>query len=172
MCNHPAGLIHMAPREIDFGYRFAEQYWGEIVLPAYEKFKVAPNRASAIQASIAAWHLLEWLWPEKQPSNTLDEFRTNIVNDCPELAWISDVADAGKHRLLHRPSVTVRRVLPSSVKVLGAFNTFAFNTMTFGGRVISGPLSIDLDDGTTHSFSDVLSCVINYLRRNYFPPKK
>lgn len=81
------------------------------------------------------------------------------------------MAEAGKHRGLNRPDVTVKRVLPSWIEVLGAFNTFAFNTMTFGGRVVAGPLSIELDDGTTHSFSDVLSRVIDYWRDNYFPPK-
>jgi hypothetical protein len=161
----------MAPKEIDFGYRSVEQYWIEAVLPSFEEFKLAPDRASAIKASIRAWHILEWLWHERQPSQPLDDFRANILKACPELAWLRDVVEGGKHRVLKRSDVTVKGVLPPWVKVLGAFNTFAFNTMTYGGRVVTGPLSIELDAGTTQSFSDVLSRVIDYWRDNYFPPK-
>jgi hypothetical protein len=136
----------MTSKEIDFGYRSVEQYWTKVVLPSFDKFKLAPDQASAIQASIPAWHLLEWLWHERRPSQPLDDFRANILKACPELAWLRDVADAGKHRGLKRSNVKVKRVLPSWVKVLGAFNTFAFNTMTYGGRVVTDPLSIELDD--------------------------
>jgi len=115
---------------------------------------------------------LEWLRYEKQPPQTLDEFRANVLKKCPELAWLRDVAEAGKHRGLNRTSVTVKRVLPSWVKILGTFGTFAIGTMPYGGRVVTGPLSIELDDGTTHNFSDVLSRVIDFWRNNYFPPKK
>lgn len=164
-------VIHVAPKEIDFGYRSVDQYWTEVVVPSYEEFKSTPDRASAIKASIPAWHLLEWLWDEKQPSQSLDDFRANILKECPELAWLRDVAEGGKHRRLNRSNVIVKRVLPSWVRNLGALNTFAFNTMPFGGRAMAGPLSIELYDGTTHSFAEVLSHVMDYWQDNYFSTK-
>jgi hypothetical protein len=71
-------------------------------------------------------------------------------SDCPELAWIRDVADAGKHCGLGRPTLEVREVV----------NTWPLNTT---------PLTITLDDGRTHDFADVLSRVIEYWRTKHFP---
>ena len=110
----------MAPNRtvkyVDFGIASAKQFWDESVIPAYEKFKTQPNPSNAFGASFHAWHVHEWIWHERHPgedtsgNRDYEAFRKNCTDSCPELAWLRDVADAGKHRGLGRRSVEVRRV--------------------------------------------------------------
>jgi hypothetical protein len=141
---------------VDFGFQSARELWDELVLPACEQFKAVPSRANAIVASWAAWHLKDWLWHEKHPgeetrnNKNYEAFDGVLFSDCPELAWIRDVAEAGKHRGLGRASLVVSKVE----------NTWPDN---------STPAVIHLTDGTEHEFGNVLSIVIEYWRREYFP---
>jgi hypothetical protein len=145
-------------RYIDFGFTSAREFWGEVVLPAYESFKANPSRGNAIIASLLAWHIQDWIWHEKHPggetrnSKDYQPFQEKLFLDCPELQWIRDVADAGKHRGLGRqkPKVEVREVK----------GTWPRNAT---------PLTMTLDDGTQHDFADVLERVIEFWRAKYFP---
>jgi hypothetical protein len=141
---------------VDFGFTSAREFWSELVLPSHERFKADPSRANAMIASLVAWHVQDWIWHDQRPGedtrNSKDYplFQAKLFNDCPELAWIRDVADAGKHRGLGRPTLEVREVA----------NTWPLNTT---------PSTIKLDDGTVHDLADVLSRVIEYWRTRYFP---
>jgi hypothetical protein len=140
---------------IDFGFTSAREFWDEVVLPAYECFKANPSRGSAIIASFPAWHIQDWIWHEKhlgedtRNNANYTRFQDKLFNDCPELPWIRDVADAGKRRGLGRSTLKVREVK----------NTWPLNTT---------PLTIKLSDGTEHDFTDSLSRVIEYWRTEYF----
>jgi hypothetical protein len=128
------------------------------VLPAYECFKAEPSRGKAIMASFPAWHIQDWIWHDQHPgedtrnSKDYQPFQEKLLLDCPELQWIRDVADAGKHRGLGRkkPKVEVREVK----------GTWPRNAT---------PLTMTLDDGTQHDFADVLERVIEFWRAKYFP---
>src|SRR5580704_15158446 len=141
---------------IDFCFTSAREFWDEVVLPAYESFKANPSRGNAIIASLLAWHIQDWIWHEKHPggdtrsSASYTQFQGKLFYDCPELPWVRDVADAGKHRGLGR----------STLKVKELRNTWPRNAT---------PLTIKLNDGSEHDFSDALSCVIEYWRTEYFP---
>ena len=50
---------------VDFGFTSAEQFWAEVVLPAYERFKAEASRANAIDASVHAWHVHYWIWHDQ-----------------------------------------------------------------------------------------------------------
>jgi len=162
-------------RYVDFGITSARQFWDENVVHAYEKFQAQSNRANAICASFHAWHVHEWIWHEHHPGEDTRQnidyksFQTSCVNDCPELAWIRDVADAGKHRGLGRPA-EVRRVA-SEIQLVG----YAHGTRPHGvdphgvGGIVTNPLSITLTDGSAHDFAEVLSRVMDYWRDNHFP---
>ena len=147
-----------AVRYVNFGFSSAaaKEYWAEVLLPAYERFNAEPSRGNAIMASLPAWHIHEWIWHQQHPgadtrnSKDYTQFHDALLNDCPELAWIRDVADAGKHCGLGRPTL----------EVCEAVNTWPLNTT---------PLTITLDDGRTHDFADVLSRVIEYWRTKHFP---
>jgi hypothetical protein len=140
---------------VDFGFTSAREYWAEVVLPAYECFKADPSRGKAIIASFPAWHVQDWIWHEQHPGedirNSKDhtQFQEKLFDDCPELTWIRDVADAGKHRGLGRSTVEVYEVI----------NTWPLNTT---------PSIIKLNDGTEHEFADVMLRVIEYWRTKYF----
>jgi hypothetical protein len=147
-----------AVQYVDFGFTSAREFWDEVVLPAYECFKAEPSRGKAIIASFPAWHIQDWIWHDQHPGedthNSKDyrPFQEKLFLDCPELQWIRDVADAGKHRGLGRqkPKVEVREVK----------GTWPHNAT---------PLTITLDDGTQHDFADVLEHVIEFWRVKYFP---
>jgi hypothetical protein len=143
-------------RYVDFGFTSAEEFWTEVVLPAYECFKAEPTRGKAIMACFPAWHIQDWIWHQQHPgedthnNNDYRQFQHQLYANCPELQWIRDVADAGKHRGLGRQSVEVREVK----------SAWALNAT---------PLTMTLGDGTQHAFADVLDCVIQFWRAKYFP---
>jgi hypothetical protein len=157
---------------VDFGFASARQYWDEVVLPARDRFTAAPNRTHAIEAAVAAWHLHEWLWHERNPGEDTQgnkkyrAFRDTLLSDCPELTWVRDVADAGKHRGLGRQA-EVRRMMDSAAA--GGFGAFAFGVSPFGGtEPVPIPLTIALNDGSYHQLKDVLTKVIEYWRTSWF----
>jgi hypothetical protein len=167
-------------RDVDFRFTAASEFWAELVIPAYDQFKAKPNRATAIMASFPAWHVHEWIWYDQHPGEDtkgkgkkkFKKFEDDLFTACPPLHWICDVADAGKHRGLSRlnPRVVVRRVATGRRVVAGPFNTWALDTMAFNEmHSVTTPLSLTLDDGSTHDFAKVLSCVIDFWRANYFP---
>ena len=147
-----------AVQYVDFGFSSAREFWDEVVLPAYACFKAEPSRGKAIMASFPAWHIHDWIWHDQHPGedtrNNKDyqPFQEKLFLDCPELQWIRDVADAGKHRGLGRqkPKVEVREVK----------GTWPRNAT---------PLTMTLDNGTQHDFADVLERVIEFWRAKYFP---
>jgi hypothetical protein len=141
---------------VDFGFNSAREYWTEVAEPAYERFLNDESRGNAITAFLVLWPLHDWLWHEQHPGeNTRNNkdyelFRQRLFVDCQELAWLRDVADAGKHRGLGRANVQVREVA----------KTWPRNTQ---------PLTIVLDNGTEHNITDVLLRVVEYFREAHFP---
>jgi hypothetical protein len=141
---------------INFGFTSAREFWDELVLPAYKCFKAEPTRATAIMACFPAWHIQDWIWHQQHPgdgtrnNNDYQQFQQQLFANCPELQWIRDVADAGKHRGLGRQTVEVREVK----------GTWPLNAT---------PLTMTLDDGTRHDFADVLERVIEFWRATHFP---
>jgi hypothetical protein len=162
---------------IDFGYDSAGQFWSEVVLSAYERFRSTPNRQHAIEASVPAWHVHEWIWHERHPGedtrNNSDfaKFLTDILKACPELAWVRDVADAGKHRGLGRKNREVLQV-EKNVRHIGPLNTYACNTMALNSSRSTATLTVVLNDGSKHSFAKALSSAINYWQENFFAPNE
>lgn len=159
---------------IDFKFTSAKEFWAELVVPAYERFKAEPIRANAIDVSVHAWHVHEWIWHDHHPGEDTQNnsdyktFQDDRVKNCPELEWIRDVADAGKHRGLGRKSVNVQQVA-SKTRFVGAFNTATYNTLPYNGTYsVQTPLVITLTDGSVHGFAEVLSRVIDYWRVQYF----
>jgi hypothetical protein len=140
---------------VDFGFTSAREYWDEVALPAYEFFRANPGRGNAIIASFPAWHIHDWIWHEKHPGEDTSHnkdyirFKDKLLDDCPELSWICDVANAGKHRGLGRSTPKVREVK----------SNWPLNTT---------PLTIVLNDGTEDDFGDVLCRIIEYWRTEYF----
>jgi len=167
-----------ADREVKLGLTSAKEYWAEIVLPAYAQFQAEPNRANAVNAAVTAWHVHEWIWHEQRPggdtSETLPSFRKTLFDECHEMHWIRDVADASKHRKLGRSSPPGKRKdvqrVASEARLVGSLNSGPLNTMAMNEAcLVRSPLAIMLTDGSTYGFGEVLSHVIDYWRTKYFP---
>jgi len=141
---------------VDFGFTSAREYWTEVAEPACHRFINDESRGNAIAAFLLLWPLHDWLWHEQHPgedtrkSKGYDAFRQQLFASCPELAWLRDVADAGKHRGLGRANVQVREVA----------KTWPRNTQ---------PLTMVLDNGTEHNITDVLLRIVEYFRKAHFP---
>jgi hypothetical protein len=162
-------------RYIDFGYTSAAEFWSEVVLSAYERFKEHHNRQNAIDVSVHAWQVHEWIWHENNPGEDTrgnadyTKFKENLLKSCPELAWIRDVADAGKHRGLGRSDVEVRRVATEK-RVIGSYGTAAYGKVPYGAaRTETTPLIIRLvKDSRPCGFAEALSRVMDYWRAGHF----
>ncbi len=158
---------------IDFGFTSAHEYWTELVLLTYARFQADSSRANAILVSAGAWHVHEWIWHDLNYSQeargaTYTIFKDKLFSACPELCWIHDVADAGKHRGLGRPSVAVQQVV-TGTRVVGPLNTWVLNTIPLNTmQTVQTPLVITLSDGSRHAFAAVIAKVIEYWRANHF----
>src|SRR5205085_3430779 len=103
-------------RYIELGVPSARAFWENIVLPNYEQLNKDPCPASVFNAAQAAWHMKDWIWHDQhrgeETRNNKEHvaFEAKLFDDCPELAWIRDVADGSKHCGLTRDSVTVREL--------------------------------------------------------------
>lgn len=92
---------------IDMNLNSVAEYWAELVVPALNDYRASPSARFAFQASHSVWHLHDWVWHERNPGENSHgsgwkAYRSDLVQRCPELGWLRDVADAGKHRGLGR----------------------------------------------------------------------
>ena len=161
---------------IDFGFKSARDFWEQVMVPAYERFQAEPSPGNAIDASVHEWQVHEWIWHERhRGQDTKDnrtvykQFKSDLFADCPELAWIRDVGEAGKHSGLGRsPPPDVLRVT-TRTRFFGPLNTIPLNTMPLNTlRSETTPLVITLTDGSEHGFCGVLSRVNEYWRKKHF----
>ena len=150
---------------IDFGITSARDFWGEIAAPAYERFKGNYGRAAAIEASLSMWHVHEWIWHEGHPGEDTRRnqdylsFRDSLIDQCPQLAWVRDIAEAAKHRGLGRaPDVQQMRDQAGKIYTIGG------KIMTFGGKVYTfgSGLKIVLTDESVHDVRNVLETVFAF----------
>lgn len=148
-------------RYIDLGLNSAKQFWSEVVLPDYDQFTKSPTARDAVHVALSIWHLHDWVFHEQPSSTKKKDFQNELISACPELGWIRDYAEAAKHRGLDR-TVEVNKVEPDSQVEsihpisLGEFGSFS---LTIRG---TSPVTMILDNGISHQFSDVLSRVIDY----------
>lgn len=159
-------------RYIDFGYTSAREYWDEIGVPAHQRFLAAQNRQEAIGASFPAWHVHERVWHESNPGSETQgnisyyAFRDRLTKECPELAWVRDIADAGKHRGLGRPG-HVRRVSMGESSLLTRRDG-SYVTLRDGSRLtLRAGLEIELTDGASHLVATVLNIVAAFWQKHF-----
>jgi hypothetical protein len=161
---------------IDLGLTSAEEFWTQVVLPDFDEYMKSQSARHAFHAAASAWHLHEWIFDE-QPKNTkLGEFRKDkLFKHCAELRWLRDYVEAGKHRVLTRrkeEDIKVKegerdcpfvQTVPIPIGELGGMVSFTVKA--------TSPATIFLKDGTPHPMPDVLTKVIDFWRREWFPSK-
>ena len=163
-------------RYIDLGLTSAEQFWSKVVLPDHDQFKQSHTARDAVHAALSAWHLQDWVFLEQQPSSTNKSdkraFQKKLIAACPELGWIRDYAETAKHRGLYRQGTAVSKVEPDSQ--VESVHPISIGELGSASLVIRGtsPVTMFLDNGTSHQFSDVLSRVIDYWRTHWFQNAK
>jgi hypothetical protein len=143
---------------VDINLNSVEAYWGELVVPNAKQFQTDPSSRTLFNAATSVWHLHDWVWHDRNPGqdshgSAFNSYRANLLVACPELGWLRDIADAGKHRGLGR--------LP---EVKGAEPQFVLNTL----MVAAGAPSHDqkyfliLNDGSKVAVDEILREAIEF----------
>jgi hypothetical protein len=55
---------------VDIGLNSVEEYWSQIVVPTVRAFRAAPSPSSAFHVALSLWHLLDWVWHDRNPGST------------------------------------------------------------------------------------------------------
>src|SRR5712671_4945607 len=142
---------------IDINLNSVDAYWGEIVAPTVQAFRTEPSPRSGFHAAHSVWHLHDWVWHERNPGQdsrgqAFDSYRSTLLTACPELGWLRDIADAGKHRGLGRlPEVKgaqpqmIGSLLPLGIPAGGVLKFF-----------------LVLNDGSTQDVDQILRVAIEF----------
>jgi hypothetical protein len=131
---------------VDIGISTAYDYFFELARPNHDHFIQQPSITTMLNAAWAYWHLHEWYFWDHNPvaTNTdLDNFRATLLDACPELGWLRDIAEAGKHFRLNRRKqhITVKAI---STHQHGGYGDAAVGELAFGET--STTLVAELDD--------------------------
>ena len=144
---------------VDIDLSSVDAYWREIVMPSVQAFRGVSSARTVLQAAHAVWHLHEWVWHERNPGTDasgkrFDHFRRRILTTCPELGWLRDITDAGKHRGLNRSTVGVK-----------AAEKHMLERGDDGSGTTSSPIPVHivaLTDGSRHHVDAVLQAAIKF----------
>jgi hypothetical protein len=150
----------------DIGLAKASDYFDLVVSPAYTRFAHKQTRANALTFAVAAWHLHDRLWHDRGSPHPKEQFVEALFVACPELRMVRDLADAGKHHALDRPSVKL-------TKIIGAENPGGIGEISSPlGQTSAVPectLEIEFD-GTCYLLPDVLRRVVEFWRSEITKP--
>ena len=135
-----------------------EGYWRELIVPNVEECVRGQTPRTVFNAAVALWHLIDWVWHEEHPDEDTrnnpiyDTYRKQLLSKCLELAWLGDIADAGKHRGLGRKTVSTGLLpLPDAEGGMAIFVMEHYNPM-------------ERDFGTAVNIREVLDTVIQFWR--------
>ena len=145
---------------VDIGLNSVEEYWSHVVIPNLQAFRASPAPNSAYLAALSLWHLQDWVWHDQNPGlhgerRAFEKFRKKLLKACPELGWLGDIANAGKHRGLRLPAI-VKGAAPDLMPK---------SNMTIGGT--SGfmeMVTLKLDDGSKQDVGATLQKAVDFWR--------
>jgi hypothetical protein len=145
-----------------------EDYWREILVPSATDLATNPSPRTVFNAALAAWHLHEWVWHERHPgvstrqNGNFDIFQKRLLKSCPELGWLRDLADAGKHRGLDRRNI---RVGSAKRRPRGGYMGSSYNASNYFAALGGGTsYSIELTDKTRQEIAMVFQKAIEFWR--------
>jgi hypothetical protein len=93
---------------IDIDLNSIEEYWNGPLSLNVRAFQAQPSPTTLFNAATSVWHLHDWVWHDRNPgidtrgSKEFEVYRNRLIEGCPELGWLRDIADASKHRGLGR----------------------------------------------------------------------
>lgn len=148
---------------IDFGLNSLDKYWGKLVVPNVQAFRATPSSVSVFNAALSLWQLHDWVWHDRNPGQnsggpTFNVYRNGLLRACPELGWLRDIADAGKHRGLGR----LPQVQGAHPHVVGGVDNLLLLGVSGGGGRLT--FFLVLNDDSKHEMGAVLNTVIGFWR--------
>jgi hypothetical protein len=146
---------------VNIGLNSVEEYWQQLIIPSVKTFREKPSPSSAFHAALSLWQLLDWVWHDRHPGRhghgkAFKEFRRKLLKPCPELWWLGDITNAGKHRGLdYSPTVQGAEpgLMPRANMTVGGTGGF----MEF--------MTLELDDGSKKDVSTTLQKAVDFWRK-------
>jgi hypothetical protein len=117
----------------------------KILLEDYKEFDA--NRTSsrhALHCAIMSWHMIEWVYKEFEPQLSEDLFKKNIIQQCPSLEIMRNLANGTKHNKRSGESQAIK----GTELHLGVFSK------EFSREFDTSHLKIELRDGRKIYFED------------------
>jgi hypothetical protein len=151
---------------VDIGIGSAYDFFFEIASPNHREFALnQSSRLAALNAAWPLWHMHEWYFWEHHPSATEDDraayIKQELLRDCPELGWLRDIAEAGKHRQrLRRKTIKVRAISSREEEFSAALGDAPFGTVPFGSG--SGKEFVVDVAGKTHPLMRAMGAAWRY----------
>jgi hypothetical protein len=142
---------------IDMGLNSVEEYWNGVLVPDVRAFQIDPSSRSLFYAARAIWHLHDWVWHEENPgqdshSPAFRSYRDGLLDACPELGWLRDIADASKHRGLGRQP-EVKGAQPKVVGMYSGLLALTQNVLKF---------YLVLNDGSHQEADDAVRTTVEF----------
>jgi hypothetical protein len=135
----------------NYGVQSAQDYWVLVTRPDVEEFKRLRSPRTVAHVVQSLYGLLQWHADEY---GNVEDF---YFQQCPELAWIKDIANSAKHRGLDRKREAVANMGLKQTGLL-AYGVAGGYGMPSGGYGSSEPVAI-LDDHTEHRLIDFIEKV-------------
>jgi hypothetical protein len=144
---------------VDINLNSVEQYWVELVVPSAQAFQTDPTSRTLFHAATSVWHLHDWVWHDRNPGTdshglAFNSYRMSLLKACPELGWLRDIADAGKHRGLGR----LPEVKGAEPQKVGGSSFLLLGIPT--GEVLK--FFLVLNDGSKQAVDEVMRVAIEF----------
>lgn len=130
--------------DLSFDIKTSEDLF-KILLEDYKEFDA--NRTSsrhALHCAIMAWHMIEWVYKEFESQLSEDSFKKNIVQQCPSLEIMRNLANGTKHNKRSGENQAIK----GTELHLGVFSK------EFSREFDTSHLKIELRDGRKIYFED------------------
>lgn len=122
------------------------------------------NVSLAEQTCSDAWHLVDWVFSEKQENDsslTIGKFRTKVYQECPEMKILHDLVNSFKHKKLERPKMKIKE----TKKHGGAFSS------GFSKAYNVSRLEVHFEDQPKIDVDDLVQIAITYWNKLISEPK-
>jgi hypothetical protein len=145
---------------VDIGLNSVEEYWNHVVIPNFQAFRASPTPNSTYLAALSLWHIQDWVWHDQNPGLhahgwAFKKFRKELLKACPQLGWLQDIANAGKHHGLRYPTVVKSAAsdfMPKSNMTVGEMSGFM------------EMVTLKLDDGSKQDVGATLQKAVDFWR--------
>lgn len=151
------------------GIQNAFHYWQEIVQPNAIEYGRTRSARSAFNLATSLWHLQEWVVVQMNPDVSKKELESEksklmqaLLQQCPELGVLHDIATASKHGMVSRPKGDVAA---SSAEITAVHFCFAESQPV---TEHAAEMLIELKDGSVKKLEQVLGAAFNYWN-HYLP---